>query len=322
MTRILIIRFSSIGDIVLTSPVIRMLKEQLDGEVEIHYLTKNSFAGILEANPHIHKIWTLDEKLDDVLGELGKIEFDYLIDLHRNLRTALVKKKIKGLYFSFDKLNFKKWLLVNFGIDKLPRIHIADRYLASLVPFGLKDDKKGLDYFIPQGTQVNLGPYGYKQEEYLVWVIGASHPGKRFSAAKVTQILNSYKGKVILLGGPADKAMSEEIMANIECHILNMVGRCSLHESAYLIQHAHTVLTPDTGMMHIASALKKKVISVWGCTVPEFGMYPYYPGEGSQIIEPDHLKKRPCSKLGNRCKYAKKCIEQIPNERVSKAISR
>lgn len=299
-----------------------MLKEQLDGEVEIHYLTKKAYAGIVNSNPYVNKVWALDEKLDDVLEDLEKIEFDYVIDLHRNLRTAIVKKRLKGLYFSFDKLNFKKWLLVNFRIDRLPRVHIVDRYLASLKPFDLREDGKGLDYFIPEGTHVNLIPYSFSSGEYLAWVIGAAHPGKRFSAEKVTGILNRFKGKVILLGGKTDMPLGEEIMANTECHILNLVGRCSLDESAWIMEHAHTVLSPDTGMMHIASALKKKVVSVWGCTVPAFGMYPYHPGEGSIMLEPVGKEKRPCSKLGNRCKYPVNCIESIPDTTLLKAISR
>jgi len=321
MTRLLIIRFSSIGDIVLTSPVIRMLKEQLEGDVEIHFLTKAQYAGILTSNPYIDKLWTLGDSMEDVLKEMEKIEFDYLIDLHRNLRTAIVRKRLKGLYFSFDKLNLKKWLLVNFGYDKLPRIHIVDRYLESLKPFGLKDDEKGLDYFIPEDVHVDLKQFSYKEGEYLAWVIGAAHPGKRFSAHKVSYLLNKYQRKTILLGGKEDMSLAEEIMSTVEAPVLNMVGRCDLHESAWLLKHAHSVLSPDTGMMHIASALKKKVFSVWGCTVPAFGMYPYLPGEGSVFLEPEGMEKRPCSKLGDHCKYPENCIEQITDYQVMQALN-
>lgn len=320
MTRILIIRFSSIGDIVLTTPVIRTLKEQLDGEVEIHYLTKQAFASLFDANPHVDRLWTMTDSLDETLKELEKVEFDYIIDLHRNLRTAKVKKRLKGLYFSFDKLNFKKWLLVNFGIDHMPDVHIVDRYMEAVKAFSLEDDGKGLDYFIPEDVSVDLKTFSLKEDGYVAWVIGAAHEGKRFSANKVRAVIDQVKRPVVLLGGKADKELAEKITESCAGHVVNMVGRTSIHGSAWLLERANAVVTPDTGMMHIASALKKKVISLWGCTVPHLGMYPYRPGEGSEIIEPKNKEKRPCSKLGNRCKYPENCIESISNEEVLEAI--
>jgi heptosyltransferase-2 len=320
MTRILVIRFSSIGDIILTTPVLRHLKEQLDGEVELHFLTKEVFRPLLELNPNVDQLWSMGKELDPVLNELEKIEFDYVVDLHRNLRTALVKRKVKGLYMTFDKLNFKKWLLVNFHVDRLPRIHIVGRYMAAIKPFGVVDDGKGLDYFLPESCSVDLKPWSFEEGDYVAWVIGAAHPGKRFSASKVSSILNRYMGKFILIGGPEDKVLAEEIMSQVQGKVLNMVGRCSLHESAWLLKQAQIVITPDTGMMHIASALKKRIFSLWGCTVPEFGMYPYRPGEGSMIFEPVGMDKRPCSKLGDRCKYPVNCIEQIDEEALLKAL--
>ena len=320
MTRILVIRFSSIGDIVLTTPVLRALKTQLEGEVELHYLTKAAFAPILESNPHVDRLWTMKDSLDEVLDQMAELEFDYLIDLHRNLRTARVKKRIKGLYFTFDKLNWKKYLLVNFGVNKLPDVHIVDRYMAAIKAFSPEDDGKGLDYYIPEGIEVDLKPYSLESNGYVAWVIGAAHTGKRFSASKVSEILLQVDTPVVLMGGPADIEMAESIMSKAKGYLVNMVGRTSLHESAYLIRESKAVVTPDTGMMHIAAALKKKVISLWGCTVPEFGMYPYRPGEGSVMLQPKEKDKRPCSKLGNRCKYPENCIESIENEEVLKAI--
>ncbi len=320
MTRILVIRFSSIGDIILTTPVLRHLKAQLDGEVELHFLTKVVFRPILELNPNVDRIWTMGKDLEPVLKELEEIEFDYVVDLHRNLRTALVKRKVKGLYMTFEKLNFEKWLLVNLHIDRLPRIHIVDRYMAAIKPFGVIDDGKGLDYFIPESCFVDLKPWSFTGGDYVAWVIGAAHPGKCFSASKVLSVLNRYEGKVVLIGGPEDKALAEEIMSKTRGSVLNMVGRCSLHESAWLMKQSRVVVTPDTGMMHIASALKKRIFSLWGCTVPEFGMYPYHPGEGSMIFEPIGMTKRPCSKLGDRCKYPVNCIEQIDEEELLKAM--
>lgn len=321
MTKLLIIRFSSIGDIVLTTPVMRRLKEQLEGEVEIHYLTKAAFASILTVNPYIDKVWTMQDSLDEVIETMQGEDYDYIIDLHRNLRSGLTKRKLKGgMEFTLKKYNFEKWLLVNFGIDRMPEKHIVDRYLDTIKPFTLEDDGKGLDYFIPEKTKVDLRRFSLKESEYVAWVVGAAHPGKRFSARKVASVINQIQRPIVLLGGKSDQALAQEVMQSATGHVVDFTGRTSLHDSAWLLDNADCVVTPDTGMMHIAAALGKRIISLWGCTVPAFGMYPYRPGESSQIIEPKGLSKRPCSKLGDRCKYPENCIEQIDEGEVLRAI--
>ena len=123
----LIIRFSSIGDIVLTTPIIRCLKTQVE-DAEVHYLTKPAFAPLLSNNPYIDKLITLKESLSNTIKEVREEQYDYIIDLHHNLRTYIIKNKTGILTFSFPKLNFKKALLVNFKINRLPDVHIVDRY--------------------------------------------------------------------------------------------------------------------------------------------------------------------------------------------------
>jgi len=303
--------------------VLRRLKQQLDGEIELHYLCKSVFATIVEANPYVDKVWSMvDKDLDGVLESMKDVHYDYIIDLHRNLRSARTKRRLEsGMDFMFKKYNYEKWLLVNLNIDRMPKVHIVDRYMETIKAFGTSDDGKGLDYFISEGTAVNLKPFGIKEQGYLTWVIGAAHPGKRFSADKVARVISQIDRPIMLLGGKADIAMAEEIMTKAQGHVINMVGRTNLHESAWLINHAQGVITPDTGMMHIASALKKPILSLWGCTVPAFGMYPYRPGEGSQIVEPVDKQKRPCSKLGDRCKYPENCIESIDEQAIIDWVS-
>ena len=146
-TKFLIIRFSSIGDIVLTTPVIRCLKQQFEGGIEIHYLTKQSFIPLLEHNPYLDRIYGITDDISELRHTLIEENFDYIIDLHKNIRTLKVKRMLKVPGYSFDKLNWEKWLLVNFKIDKLPEIHIVDRYLNTLKKWNIKNDNQGLDYF-------------------------------------------------------------------------------------------------------------------------------------------------------------------------------
>lgn len=297
--KILIIRFSSIGDIVLTSPVIRCLKEQLQG-LELHYLSKKSYETVLAGNPHLDKIHYLENSLSDCIEVLKKEKFDYIIDLHHNLRTLWIKTKLGVSSSSFDKLNWQKWLLVNFKKNKLPPVHIVDRYLQTVEFLGVKNDDKGLDYFLLKSyTLAEMLPPSH--QSYIAVVIGAQHATKRLPVEKLTELCKGIKGSVVLLGGPEDKERGEEITKAAGHHVFNGCGKFKLDESAFLINKAQKVISHDTGLMHVAAAFNKPVVSVWGNTVPEFGMYPYK-ADYSKIIQVRDLSCRPCSKIGyNSC---------------------
>lgn len=322
ITRILLIRFSSIGDIVLTTPVVRAIKEQMDGEVELHYLTKAAFASIVESNPHVDHVWTLQDDLDGLIDELKEQAYDYVIDLHKNIRSARVKHALKTLTLSVDKLNFKKLLLVSFGIDRMPDLHIVDRYMDACRPFGFEDDGRGLDFFIPEEEQVPAATIDQRlAQDYIVWVVGAAHPGKRFSVEKSIRILSRIEGPIALIGGASEKADAERISSAVGGgRVVDLCSQLTINGSANILSQATTVVSPDTGMMHIAAALGKRVVSIWGCTTPSLGMYPYRPAAGSVILEPEGHPKRPCSKLGDRCKYPVNCIEAIDEDALIEAV--
>jgi len=329
--KFLIIRFSSIGDIVLTTPVPRCLKRQV-ATAEVHYLTKQSFRPILAANPYIDKIHCLDKDLDATIRTLKAEDYDYVIDLHHNLRTLKVKRALKKQSFSFDKLNIQKWLLTNFKVNKLPPVHIVDRYLDTLTSFGIKNDGAGLDYFIPKEDEPKPGdiPTSH-QAGYIGLVIGAALATKRLPYHKLETICRQIQHPMILLGGPEDADTAKRLAAIDPIKIYNACGLFRLNESAALVRQAKLIITHDTGLMHIAAAFKRPVISIWGNTVPEFGMTPYY-GENFKYhyqggilgtspeltLEVKDLPCRPCSKIGyNKCpKGHFKCMEEQAVERI------
>jgi heptosyltransferase-2 len=318
MVKYLIVRFSSIGDIVLTTPVIRGLKQQV-AEAEVHYLTKPQFAGILTENPYIDKILTLKDSIAETIKEVMAEEYDYLIDLHHNLRTAVVKRKTGIIAFSFNKLNFQKWLLVNLKINKIPDVHIVDRYMATVHLFDVKNDGKGLDYFIPDSQEVIPEQmHAAFKGKYMVAVVGANHATKQIPADKMVNIINHAGIPVCLVGGKDVLEQASLIEKELKVPFLNTVGNISLHQSASFIRQSAIVLTPDTGMMHIAAAFKKNIVSLWGNTVPEFGMVPYLAGEQSKIFETKGLRCRPCSKIGyQKCpKGHFKCMQEISIQEV------
>jgi len=312
--KILIIRFSSIGDIVLTTPVIRCLKTQLD-EVQVHYATKENFRPLFEENPYVDKVHYLSKNLRHFIHELRKERFDYIIDLHHNLRTRIIKSSLGVKSCSFNKLNWEKWLIVNFKINKLPNLHIVDRYLETVTKLGVKNDLLGLDYFIPEKDDVPLEwlPETHRSG-YVVYVIGAQHATKRLPLLKMIELCDRINKPIVLLGGKEDADKGEQINRFFESNlnsasfeaglnelnkktiIYNACGKYNLNQSASLVKKSRFVFSHDTGLMHIAAAFKKEVFSIWGNTIPSFGMYPYR--TKFTVFENNKLNCRPCSKIG------------------------
>lgn len=316
--KILVIRFSSIGDIVLTTPVIRALHEQVGAEV--HLLTKQSFGGVLSANPYLKKIWTIKKKVSELSTELKQEGFTTIIDLHRNLRSWQVRLALWGTKsYSFDKLNWQKWLLTRWKINRLPNIHIVDRYLATAAPLGVKNDGLGLDYHIPEEDQVNVSDWQLNTP-FVALVIGAAHATKRLPTEKLAELCQQIKQPIALLGGPGDQKAGETIAEQAGGHVINLCGVMRLHQSADVVRQAKCVITHDTGLMHIAAALNKPIISVWGNTVPAFGMYPYLvdPATLNEYFEVKELSCRPCSKIGHsECpKGHFKCMQEQDLEQI------
>lgn len=326
MAKFLIIRFSSIGDIVLTTPVIRCLKKQVPG-VEVHFLTKDSFRSVVEHNPYIDKLHVLAHSWELMIEELKTEDYDYIIDLHHNTKTLKVKNALKKKSFSFYKLNIQKYFYTAFKINMLPKVHIVDRYLRTVESFGVKNDGAGLDYFIAplEETKKEDIPASHSAG-YIACVIGAAHATKRWPVHKWKEFCNEMKHPIILLGGPEDAANGNEIASMDVVKVYNACGKFKLNESADLVRKAKLVITNDTGLMHIAAAYKKPIISLWGNTVPSFGMTPYY-GDApvaDLILQINKLWCRPCSKIGyNKCPLGHfKCMEKISSQELREKVMR
>lgn len=319
--KFLIIRFSSIGDIVLTTPVVRCLKKQV-ADAEVHFLTKQSFATIVESNPYIDKVHSLAHSWDTVVHELKQENYDYVIDLHHNLRTLRLKKDLGIKSFRFNKLNIQKWIYTNFKWNLMPDLHIVDRYLKTVESFAVKNDGEGLDYFIPAKDEVKQKDIPASHHAgYIGIVVGAAHNTKKLPVEKLKELCGLIEHPVILLGGKEDNENAKQISSVDPVKVYNACGKFNLNESADLVRKAKLIISHDTGLMHIAAAFKKKIISVWGNTVPEFGMYPYYGKRQieNSIFEIRNLPCRPCSKIGyNTCpKGHFKCMRQISMDAIA-----
>lgn len=325
--KVLIIRFSSIGDIVLTTPVIRCIKQQVPG-AEVHYVTKKSFASLLSSNPYVDKVHVLGDDLDATIEALKAEGFDCIIDLHHNLRTLRIKRALKKVpAYAFNKLNVQKWLLTALKINRMPPVHIVDRYLDTAKPLGVTNDGRGLDYFIPAKDEVPVTDLPMSHHAgYIGVVIGAALQTKKLPLAKLQELCAGIQHPLVLLGGPEDKAEGELIAAQDPVKIYNACGKFNLNESAHLVRNAKLVIAHDTGLMHIAAAFKKQVLSVWGNTVPAFGMTAYYGNTvvNAPVFEVNGLSCRPCSKIGyKKCpKGHFKCMNNQDISAIADAVEK
>ncbi|MEQ8472696.1 MAG: glycosyltransferase family 9 protein [Marinoscillum sp.] len=327
--KVLILRFSSIGDIVLTTPVIRCLKNQ-QNDCQVHFATKACHEEIIRENPYLDHIHLLEDSLSDLIGKLKNERYDLIIDLHNNLRTRIIKFALGVKSYSFNKLNVEKWLMVNFKINRLPNRHIVDRYMDTLKPLGIKMDELGLDHFIPEKDIVDLQwlPQPY-QQYYAAVIIGGKYNTKKLPIKRIIELCDRINKPILLLGGKAESSIGDEVERFFKrsAHetvydkgleelgkkaiVYNACGKFNINQSASLIKQASWVFSHDTGLMHIAAAFKKDVFTIWGNTIPEFGMYPYR--TKFTIFENKKINCRPCSKLGHsKCpKGHFKCMQEL-----------
>ena len=325
MKKYLIIRFSSIGDIVLTSPIIRCLKQQ-SKDVELHYLTKESHLSIIKDNPYIDKIHTIKKSVMPIIPELKEEKFDFIVDLHNSIRSTSTVLQLVRPFNSLKKLNIRKELYVATKINLMPHQHIVDRYFKVVESLGITNDGKGLDYFISPEEEIKMEnlPETHRNG-YIAFVIGGKHATKRLPDNKVISICTKINKPIILLGGSENRESGELIKSMVGDNIYNSCGLYSLNQSASIVKQAKQVIANDTGLMHISAAFNKPVISIWGNTVPAFGMSPYFPKgseSNSKIIEVKDLHCRPCSKLGfEKCpKEHFKCMNLIDEKEVLNSI--
>lgn len=322
--KFLMIRFSSIGDIVLTTPAIRCLRKKYPDAV-IHFLTKKEFRGILQTNPYLNKVILLKEDLQETIEEIGLENYDCIIDLQHNLRSLKIKHGLQKIpFYPFNKLNVQKWIYTSFKINTLPDVHVVDRYIHAMKPLGVKNDGLGLDYFIPSEVELNGEdiPFSHSQG-YIALVIGAAHNTKKLPVHKLKELVSGIHYPLILIGGKSDIDEGDQIAKTDPVKIYNACGKFSLDESADLIRKAKLVISHDTGMMHIAAAFKKYILSVWGNTVPSFGMTPYL--TEYEVFQVNNLWCRPCSKTGfEKCPLGHfKCMEkQDMNAIIAKVNAR
>ena len=320
--KILVIRFSSMGDIIYTTPVVRCLKKQVPN-AQVHFLTKPAFKYIYDNNPYVDKLLLLKPSLTDTINEIKAEQYDHIVDLHNNLRTTIIKLRTGIKSTTYKKQPIKKWLSLKFKLKLIPPTHLVDRYLEAAKPLGVINDGQPIDYYIKTEHQLSKLLPASHQNGYITFIIGATHFTKRMPNEKIISICSQLKLPVVLLGGNDVKANGDLIAEAIGAPVYNACGITSLDESVFLVSKAESIIGFDTGLTHIAEAFNKPIVSVWGGTVPELlGVQPYM--VKNVLVAGIDLGCRPCSKFGlEKCPLGRfKCMNDMPVDGIIEFVNK
>jgi len=340
-TKILIIRQSSIGDIILTTPLVRSVRTHYP-KAQIDFVIKKEFADLLRHNPHISNVLTYDKKtgfagLKELKKQLQAEKYDRIIDLHKNLRSYFLRTGLDAKITSYSKEYWNRFFLLKFRVNRYPEVitPVYQRYFDTLKPEGISYDGKGTEIFLPlseiEFVSEKLKAKGYDFTKPLIVLCpGASSPTKRWLPERFAEVgkyyIQKYGAWIIFVGGREDIELCERIQQDITVEMnfkttaktLNFAGKLNLLESGALLKMAHLAITNDTGMMHMAQAQKTPVTAIFGCTTYELGFFPL--PEKSAVVEKD-LSCRPCTANGrDQCpKGHFDCMNQISSREVIEA---
>ncbi|MFH1069389.1 MAG: lipopolysaccharide heptosyltransferase II [Candidatus Glassbacteria bacterium] len=333
---ILVVRFSSIGDVLLATPVLRAIKSRWPG-ARVTFLTRERFAPLLAGNPHVDEVVSVDqgaglEALREACRTLQERKWHLLVDLHGSLRSRLVSRLVRAdCKVRYSNLRFRRTLLIYTRLDfygkRVPSV--AERYAACLRDFGIELDEKGCELVLGERDHEeadNLIRLAWPDRvDYLAVAPGAAWPVKRWPAerfAEAARRIAERRGwKVVILGGSDDREACAEVAGGLDPGLcLDLAGRLSLRGSAAAVAGAKLLLTNDTSLMHIATAVGTPVTAVFGPTVRQFGYFPYRAKE-ARVVEAD-IWCRPCTHNGRmRCPLGHfRCMRGIGKEEVVRAM--
>lgn len=331
--KILIIRLSSIGDILLTTPLIRVLRQRFP-DCQIDFLVKSRFAELLSENPFISNLIAFDDTkgfsaLSRLKNQFREEKYHWLVNIHKNIRTFYLRLGAGfKTQFTYKKHALQRFLLIQFKWNRYNNIRpVYLRYLEDLGRVGIFNDEKGLDFFIAPATSEKIKSRFrnfIEQHEMLIGIVpGAGYATKCWLPAGFAQVadqlITRFDAGVIFFGGSKERNLHQEITGRMQHNALTVAGELSLQESGALMSHCDLVISNDSGLMHLAAALKKKLVAIFGSTTEELGFFPCAP---QQVIVQKAISCRPCTHIGrHKCpKKHFKCMREISPEMVIEAV--
>ena len=310
--KVLIIQFASAEDVILSTPVWRIIKTQLEN-VEVHLATKSEFCSLVAENPYLTKVHGREKNAWQLIKALKKERFELVINLGRSSFSKLLTMCLSGKHRQYRRHLWREWLMLLFKIDRLSNVHQVEKYVEVIEPLGLKMDNLGLDYFIPDKDLVEPDwlPVSHR-EGYIAVVISGDKYTQQLPKSRIIELCDRIAKPVVLLGGEKDQLLGEEIERFFEhgpaedpfeyilqndlgkrTVVFNACGKFNFNQHAALLKEAVVVFSHQTALMHVAAAFNKKIFSIWGSNVPEFGRYPYR--TTFTIFENKKLPCRPCA---------------------------
>jgi heptosyltransferase-2 len=292
---ILIIRLSSLGDILLTTPLLRTINKKFP-DIKIDFILKEQYKEILQFNPYISKVYeykTGPGEKRTLFRTLKKNRYDLVIDLQHNFRSSRIRRAVSAPAVKFNKKTISKFLLVNFKYNRLRySAPIAQRYAEVLDNFQLDED--GLDFYLPQSTKSQLGDFN----KYIGFAPGSRHLTKMWPKQYYAELGNLLMSKgylIVLFGGKSDLQICYELSIKIPGSI-NLCNDNKIFDTAIDMKKCRAIVCNDSGLMHIACSLKVFVLAIFGSTVKEFGFMPY--NCNGLVLENLGLYCRPCTHVG------------------------
>lgn len=331
----LIVRFSSVGDIVLSSLLVRVFRQRFP-QAQIDYLVKSEFAELVRYNPHVSRVREFPQNgrfadLADFRRRILNEKYDLIIDLHDSLRSRYICAGAPRVV-RVRKRKIARFILVRSKWDVYELFggapSVAERYLETVRPFGVTDDGKGLELFVPADTGGRIADL-LNDSARSGGMIGicpsARHNTKMWLkegfAETASTLALKYNRPIVLFGSLEDQSRCREIeglvrQRSTNIQVVNLSGKHSLTETAAAMDHCSIVITNDSGLMHIAAARKRKVVAIFGSTVREFGFAPF--GTESVVVENDSLWCRPCTHIGRAAcpKGHFECMKDITASQV------
>jgi len=313
-SKILIIRLSSLGDIILTTPLIRAIKKKYSNAV-IDFLLKTQYKDVLKFNPDINQIIEFTKQKDNlsIVSLLKEKEYNLIIDLQNNIRSRNITNKLKVPELRFRKKNLAKFMLVAFKLNLFNEIIPVPVQYAQYMPI-VSLDSEGADLFVPDDIKPEL----LKDDKLIGICPGSRHFTKMYPVDYQIALCKKFveKGfKIVLFGGKDDKEICRQIASEV-FGIIDLSNDNDLIRTAVNMKNCKLVICNDSGLMHTATALKIPVVAIFGSTVKEFGFSPYM--SKNLILENNSLTCRPCSHIGKaKCpKKHFKCMREITPEMV------
>jgi lipopolysaccharide heptosyltransferase II len=327
---VLAVRFSSIGDVLLTTPLFRAIRLRYP-DSRITVLTKQENAPLLSHNPHLSRVIAIepDRSTTSVASELRAARYSHLLDLHDSLRSRVLRVLVPGNWSSYPKHRIARAALIhakkNWYRDWRP---VAERYFMAARRLGVAPDGRPPEFFLAAEAKAEVDQWlaasGIAQARPLIAVApGAAHATKRWPLRHwhtlIGQLIRQGRD-IVVVGGVGDQPVAAALTANNPTGVISAAGRFGLQGTGALLQRAVALVSGDTGVMHMATAVGTPVVALFGPTVREFGFFPYT--LAARVVELD-LSCRPCSsKGGPRCPLGHhRCLGDIGPELVDSALS-